>query len=393
MEKKTRNANGRGTIYKENDLWVVQISYKDEDGHVKRKKFKGKVKRLAHEKANAFLDDLNKGLSPTADKVTIGYWCEEWLNEFTKQRVRPRTWEKYKSCFDCYILPRFQTVLLKDLTARDVQRHFNKLLVDGRKDGKGVSSSTVRGTRRYFTMCIDAAIKQGLLIKNVVKDTEPPKLKKKDIIVLNESQIKMLINEACLIQNEFMQCIMPVILQLALHTGMRQGEIFGLKWEDIHLAENCLYIQHSLAYIVGVGSVLQEPKTKSSKRKILLMQADVNMLEDYAVWQKEQINLLCNQYKDQGLVFPNTFGNPLDTSNFVTRYFKPLLKPAGIDSNFTFHGLRHTHATLLLQQGVNPKVIQERLGHSCIAVTIDVYSHLLPDMQDKAIDALNQIFK
>jgi len=123
------------------------------------------------------------------------------------------------------------------------------------------------------------------------------------------------------------------------------------------------------------------------------MQADVNMLEDYAVWQKEQINLLCNQYKDQGLVFPNTFGNPLDTSNFVTRYFKPLLKPAGIDSNFTFHGLRHTHATLLLQQGVNPKVIQERLGHCNIGMTLDIYSHVLPDMQDKAIDALNQIFK
>lgn len=242
-------------------------------------------------------------------------------------------------------------------------------------------------------MCLDGVIKQGLLIKNVIKDTEPPKLKKKDIIVLNNTQIETLIEQTQLIENEFMKKVVPVVIQLAIHTGMRQGEVFGLKWEDVHLNESCIYIKRSLAHVVGVGNILQEPKTKSSKRKMLLMKADVEMLKKYKDWQSNEAVLLCNKYENHGLVFSNIFGNPLDTGNFVSRYFKPLLKPAGIDNSFTFHGLRHTHATLLLQQGVNPKVIQERLGHCNIGLTLDIYSHVLPDMQDKAVAALNQIFK
>lgn len=395
MSSGTRNINGKGTVYKEatRDLWVCQISYIDpETGKAKRKKFSGKLKKVAVGKGDEFLNSLSNGLLPTAGKVTTGEWVTQWLNEYCKQRVRPRTWEKYKSCFDCYIMPKFQDVLLKDLKGLDVQQHFNSLLIDGRVNGKGLSSSTVRGTRRYFTMCIDSAVKNGFLTKNVVKDTEPPKLKKKEIRILSEEQMDALIEQAKLISNEFMQRVVPVIIQLALHTGMRQGEVFGVKWDDIHLKEGCIYVQRSLAYIVGKGYILQDPKTKSSKRKILLMPDDVNMLETFKIWQDRYAALLCNKYINRGLVFSNTFGNPLDTGNFVSRYFKTLLEPAGIDKSFTFHGLRHTHATLLLQQGVNPKVIQERLGHCNIGMTLDIYSHILPDMQDTAVEALKIIF-
>jgi len=117
-----------------------------------------------------------------------------------------------------------------------------------------------------------------------------------------------------------------------------------------------------------------------------------SVLQAFKIWQDQYAVLLCNKYINRGLVFSNTFGNPLDTGNFVSRYFKTLLEPSGIDRSFTFHGLRHTHATLLLQQGVNPKVIQERLGHCNIGMTLDVYSHILPDMQDTAVEALKIIF-
>ncbi len=391
----TRNINGKGTVYKDvtRGLWICQTSYTDPNtGLPKRKKFSGKLKKVAVAKGDEFLKGLNNGLLPTAGKVTTGEWVTQWLNEYCKQRVRPRTWEKYKSCFNCYIMPEFKDILLKDLRGIDVQKHFNTLLVDGRVNGKGLSSSTVRGTRRYFTMCIDSAIKNGLLTKNVVKDTEPPKLKKKEICILSKEQIDALIGQAKLIKNEFMQKVVPAIIQLALHTGMRQGEVFGVKWEDIHLKVGCIYIQRSLAYIVGEGYISQDPKTKSSKRKIVLMPEDVEMLKEYKIWQDEYALMLCNKYINRGLVFSNTYGSPLDTGNFVSRYFKTLLGKAGIDDNFTFHGLRHTHATLLLQKGVNPKVIQERLGHSNIGTTLDIYSHVLPDMQDEAVNALNIIF-
>lgn len=392
----TRNVNGKGTVYKDmtRNLWICQISYTDpKDGMAKRKKFSGKLKKVAVVKGDDFIKGLNNGLLPSAAQVTIGEWITQWLNDYCKQRVRPRTWEKYKSCLECYVMTKFKDVLLKDLRGMDIQKHFNNLMLNGRVNGKGLSSSTVRGTRRYFTMCIDSAIKNGLLIKNVVKDTEPPKLIKKEIIILSNVQIAALIEQAKLIKNEFMQKIVPIVIQLALHTGMRQGEVFGLKWDDINFIDASIYVKRSLAYIVGQGYVLQNPKTKSSKRRILLMPEDIKMFIEYKKWQEQNAKMVCDKYVDNGLVFPNTFGNPLDTGNFVSRYFKPLLKPAGIDENFTFHGLRHTHATLLLQRGVNPKIIQERLGHSTIGMTLDVYSHVLPDMQDEAVEALNVIFK
>jgi integrase len=395
MSNGTRNINGKGTIYKDEtrNLWIYQVSYIDPDtGLSKRKKFSGKLKKVATAKGEDFLNNLNSGLLPKSTQITTGEWITQWLNDYCKQRVRPRTWEKYKSCLDCYVMPKYQDVLLKDLTSSDIQKHFNNLLANGRIDGKGLSSLTVRNTRRYLTMCLDRAIKDGLLVKNVVKDTEPPKFNKKDIIVLSTDQIDALMEQTKFISNKYMLKVVPTVILLTLHTGLRLGEVLGLKWEDIILKDACIYIKRSLAYVIGQGHILQEPKSKSSKRKILILPDDIDMLKEYKIWQEQHTGLLRNKYVDNGLVFANTFGNPLDIGNLVSRYFKPLLKPAGINENFTFHGLRHTHATLLLQQGVNPKVIQERLGHSNIGMTLDIYSHVLPDMQSEAVNALATIF-
>ena len=392
---KSRNINGKGTTYKDEarDSWVYQISYTDpETRELKRKKFSAKVKKVAVKKGDEFLSNLEKGLLPSSNEITVGQWVETWLTDYCKQRVRPRTWEKYKSSLECYVLAKFKNTFLRDLRSVDLQKHFNSLLENGRLDGKPLSSSTVRGVRRYFTMCLDSAVKHGMVLKNIARDTEPPKLTKKDIMVLNTEQIEKLLIAAKNIDNNYMQDVLPVVLKLALHTGMRQGEIFGLKWEDIDLAGNYIYIKRSLAYIVGKGYILQEPKTKTSRRKILLMRDDIVMLKEYKKWQEQHIDSVGDKYENASLVFANIYGKPIDTSNFTTRYLKPTLKMAGIDSSFTFHCFRHTHATILLKEKVNPKVIQERLGHSNISMTLDIYSHVLPDMQDEAIGALNNIF-
>lgn len=390
-----KRCNGEGTTYedKKRNLWICEHTYIDQEtGESKRKKLAAKTKKLAVAKGKEFIQGIENGLLPNASKITVGIWVERWLTDYAKPRVRPRTWEKYKSCLECYILPKLKNILLKDLKSPDIQRHFNNLLKNGRRDGKNLSSSTVRGTRRYFTMCLDGAIKAGLLTRNVVKQTDPPKLIKKEIAVLSTDQIETLMVHAKNVSNSYMQKVMPMIIQLAIHTGMRQGEIFGLQWNDIDVAGQCLYIQRSLAYIVGEGFVLQDPKTKSSRRKILLMSEDIIALQEYQAWQNSYQLGLGNKYKFQDLLFSNIFGGPLDTGNFVSRYFKPLLKDAGVNDGFTFHDLRHTHATLLLRQGVNPKIVQERLGHSTISITLDIYSHVLPDMQGAAVDALTKVF-
>ena len=373
-------------------IWIYQLRYTDADGNRGRKKFAAKTKREAMQKGKDFIDSLSRAANDD-EKLTVGNWIRNWLENYAKPNVRPRTYEKYSSTLKAYILPTFENVLLGELTAADLQKHLNRLLETGRADGTGLSSSTVRGTRRYLSMCIDDAVKSGLVSSNVVRLTKAPKLSKKEIAVLSKEEIARLIDTAKEIKNPFMSVVMPQIISLTVHTGMRQGEVFGLKWDDIDFEKSCLFIRRSLAHVIGKGAVFQAPKTKNSIRRILLMSEDVKNLHAYKKWQENYSEDLGDLFSGHNLVFTSPFGEPISPTNFSRRYFKPLLKKCNISSEFTFHGLRHTHATLLLRQGVNPKIVQERLGHSSIKVTMDTYSHVLPDMQRQAVDALQGIFQ
>ena len=388
-----RNA-GEGVIYQDKNrgLWIYQVSYKDSEGVRKRKKFAAKTKREAMEKGKTFLNEQNQGLDVSRQDVTVAEWIDECMENYVKPRIRPRTYEKYLSSIKNYILPKFGKFKLSELEASSLQKHFNSLLINGRADGKGLSPSTVRAARRYFAMCIDDAVREGLLLRNVIRLTKSPKLTRKEIVVLTKEEVTNLIETAKNIENNFMKIMMPEILSFTVRTGLRQGEVFGLKWEDIDFQNSCLFVKRSLAHVVGKGAVFQEPKTKNSRRRVLLMPEDVESLKKYRQWQKNYAEELGDKFSGHGLVFTSPFGEPISPTNFIRRYFKPLLKKCGISEDFTFHGLRHTHATLLLQQGVNPKIVQERLGHSSIKVTMDTYSHVLPDMQKQAVEALRELF-
>lgn len=389
-----RNA-GEGVIYqdKERGLWIYQVSYKDSEGMRKRKKFAAKTKHEAMEKGKDFLLQQGQGTDISKLDMTVEQWIDEWLPNYVKPRIRARTYEKYVSSFNNYILPQLKSIKLKDLTASNLQKHFNSLLINGRiKDGKGLSTSTVRAARRYFSMCMDDAVREGLVVRNVVKLTKSPKLLRREIVVLTRKQVSDLIKAAKQIDHNFMRVMMPEILSFTVHTGLRQGEVFGLKWEDVDFQNSCIFVKRSLAHVIGQGAVFQEPKTKNSRRRVLLLPEDIKNLRKYQEWQKHYADELGDKFSWHNLVFTSPFGEPISPTNFSRRYFKPLLEKCHIQKDFTFHGLRHTHATLLLQQGVNPKIVQERLGHSSVKVTMDTYSHVLPDMQKQAVDALQEIF-
>ena len=389
-----RNSGEGGFFHDiERDIWIYQIRYTDNEGNRKRKKFAAKTKREAMQKGQDFIAGIEQGFSDSDTKLTVGNWVRNWLENYAKPHVRPRTYEKYSSSLNKYILPKYENILLGDLKVADLQNHFNILLKSGRTDGTGLSSSTVRGTRRCFSMCVDDAVKLGLIQNNVVRLTKAPKLSKKEIVILSKDEVSRLIDEAKKINNSFMKIMMPEIISLTVHTGLRQGEVFGLKWGDIDFKNSCLFVRRSLAHVIGKGAVFQSPKTKNSIRRVLLMSDDIESLKKYQQWQENLAEELGDKFAGHGLVFTSPFGEPISPTNFIRRYFKPLLKKCGIHEEFTFHGLRHTHATLLLQQGVNPKIVQERLGHSSIKVTMDTYSHVLPDMQKQAVDALQGIFQ
>ena len=372
-----RRSAGEGAIYldKSRGLWIHQVTYKDKGGMRQRKKFSAKTKQEAMKKGKAFLSSRAQGKNDADNNMTVGQWVDTWLSCFAKPTIRPRTYEKYASSLNGYIRSDFENTLLKDLTVQAMQKHFNELLEHGRTDGKGLSTATVRSTRRYFCACLDEAVRENLIERNVVRSTKAPKLLKHEIVVIDRQEVEALVSKAREIEHPFMCMMVPEVISLTAHTGLRQGEVFGLKWEDIDFDNACLYIGRSLAYVVGRGPIFQEPKTKNSRRRVLLLPEDVCSLKRYQEWQRNYADELGDIYISQDLVFPNSIGKPVSTTNFIKRYFKPLIRACHINEGFTFHGLRHTHATLLLKQGVNPKIVQERLGHSSIKVTMDTYGN------------------
>lgn len=168
---------------------------------------------------------------------------------------------------------------------------------------------------------------------------------------------------------------------VAVHTGLRQGELLGLRWADVDLDAGTISVQRSL----DADGTFNPPKRDKSRRTVRLTAQAVEALRSHKAAQNEERLRLGSLWEDQGLVFPNTVGRPMDHNNLYHRGFKTLLKKADLDGQgFTFHSLRHTCATLLLSKNVNPKIVQEMLGHATISQTMDTYSHVLPGMQDAA---------
>ena len=401
-DKETRRGHGEGTarFNDERDRWEARFSYTDPlDGEVKRKMFTAESRPKALAKGREFIKGLEDGLLPEANKLILEVWIDRWLEDYAKQKVRIKSYEKYRSSLLYVKNSKLGKVALPKLRDPDLQAFFNQLLIDGGKekvkmvDGKeirekkGLSTSTVRGVRRYLTLCLDQAIKSGLLAKNPVKATTPPKLVKTEIRPLTVEQVESLTAVAKKAGE-----VPYIVILLALNTGMRLGELFGLMWSDIDMKKGTIHVQRSLVTSITKRKIFEEPKTAKSKRKIPIPQSALKDLQRYKKWQEWQQNLLGDKWNSTNLVVTNTTGGAYDTSNFTTRTFKKMLESAEIDRSFKFHDLRHTHASLLLLQGVHVKVVSERLGHSTITMTLDTYSHLLPGMQETAVNALDDLF-
>ena len=290
----------------------------------------------------------------------------------------------------------------------------------GGKKGTGLSSSTVKATRRYLSMCLEQAIKSDILHKNPVKQTKAIKLVKAEIQTITESQADSLTATAHLMAQKadqdyalraakaaekatktgiYTQVAMSNIVHhstymailLALATGMRLGEIFGLSWDAVDIEKGVIYVKRALV-TSRAGVNFEEPKTKASRRQIPLSADITAQLRKYKALQEWRKNILGDQWSALNLVITGEFGGVFNTSNFTSRYFKPLLKKINAPVNFKFHDLRHTHATLLLLKGIAVKVVSERLGHSTIAMTQDTYAHVLPEMQAEVVKVLDGVF-
>jgi integrase len=370
-----RRGNGEGSITRRKDgLYMARYTVQTPTGK-KRKALYGKTRQEVAEKLTRAMADRDGGLIFDADNMKVGEYLERWLVDSVLDTVRPTTYERYEQIVRIHIRPALGAMKLKNLAPVHVRGLYREKLQ------AGLSARTVQYIHVTLHKALKQAVQDGLIPRNTTEAVKPPQVRREEIRPLSAEQVKVLLETACGDRLE-------ALFVLAIHTGLRQGELLGLKWEDVDLEDGTLRVRRTLATAKG-GPVLMAPKTKSSRRSVKLTQGAMDALRSHLKGQLQEIDGAGSLWQENGLVFASEIGEFLDRRYLTSRRFKALLERAQLPE-IRFHDLRHTCATLLLSSNVNPKIVSEMLGHATIAITLDTYSHVLPNMRDQAAAAMEE---
>lgn len=311
-------------------------------------------------------------------KQTVAEHMAEWLAAI-RATVAPKTWESYRQLMSWYVIPRIGSVRLRNLTPADLNRLYDVLLRAGRTRGPGgLSRRTVRYVHAILHRALKDAVRWGKIARNVADLADPPKQRPVEKETWNLSQVRTFLEAT-------RDDRLHVAWLLMLATGMRRGEILGLRWQDVDLEGARLAVQQTLINI-DYEIRFSEPKTTRSRRQIALDRGTVEALQEHRERQEAEHRAWGPAWSDTGLAFTREDGTPLHPEHFKV-LFRRQVAASGLPP-ITLHGLRHSHATLALTAGVHPKIVSERLGHSSVALTMDVYSHVVDGMQAAAADTI-----
>lgn len=380
-----KKANGEGSIYliktgKNKGLYGASITL--ENG--KRRYFYEKKRQDVYEKMQAALREKQLGTLVDASQQTVEQYLQQWLEHSAKDHIRPRIYERYEQYVRLHLIPLLGKIKLQALSPQHIQTWKSKKLKEG------LSPTTVRTVHIVLHKALSDAVKLGLLMRNVSEMVSPPRKARQEMRVLSAGQARQFLDASVGQPDE-------ALFTMALATGMRRGELLGLKWQDISFQEGVLRVRRTLSRVPtvmgeGAGMLVEsEPKTSQSRRTIILPGFAIEALQRQSQLQAEWKQNAGAAWEEHGYVFTTPLGRYIHPNTLYAR-FKVLLKKAGLP-DIRFHDLRHSVATLLLSSGVHPKVVQEILGHSQISMTMDIYSHVLPAMHQDAMSKLNQAFK
>jgi len=373
MAKRGQN---EGSIIKLKDgSWRAYMNLGYQGGKRKRKYFRGKTRAEVQEKLTAALRNRQMGMPATNDRISCGQYLERWLNDSVKPSVRPRTFKSYSQLVRLHIEPDLGRIRLAKLTPQDVQELMNRKLKEG------LSPRTVQYIHAVIRRALVQARKWQLVHQNVAKLVDPPRAKRPDVVPLTPEQTRAFLEAA---KGERLEALYTVAVAL----GLRRSEALGLRWEDIDFEAETLRVRFSLQRIDGKLQLV-EPKSSKSKRAIAMPSVIVRALKEHRKRQLEEKMLAGPDWQETSFVFTSTIGTPLEPDN-IGRWFKPLLNKAGLP-DIRFHDLRHTAASLLLVQGVQPRVVMETLGHSQISLTMNTYSHVMPVLMREAAEQMDAI--
>jgi integrase len=372
-----KRGNGEGSISRrKNGRWIAQYAVYTAEGR-KRKTLYGRTRQEVATKLARALSDREGGLTFDANNMKLDDYLRLWLADSVRDSVRPATYEGYARQVRNHLTPTLGPIKLRILTAA----HLRGLYRD--KLDSGLSPRTVQYIHVTIHKALKQALNDGLVPRNVAEAVKPPQVRREEIEPLTLEQTKRLVEFAS-------EDRLETLYVLAVTAGLRQGELLGLKWEDVDLDHGVLRVKRTLSGNTDGKPIFGAPKTAKGRRSVKLTTKAAEVLNKHRERQIEERKQLVNLWRDCDLVFPTRVGTPISRHNLVTRSFKPLLVRAGLP-DIRFHDLRHTCATLMLVVGTNPKVVQELLGHANVSITLDTYSHLLPNMQDEAVERLDDL--
>jgi integrase len=373
--------------------FVVDVG-RDADGRRRQHRRSGYGSRKEAERAlreTLAATDQGRYVTPS-DQSLADFLTDDWLPTTRPPRVRPNTYRDRELIVHRYINPRIGRVGLQQLTPRHLSDLYTALLEHGRIRGHGgLSPKTVRGVHLVLSKALKEAMRWGLIERNPAELVDPPSLRlvtarrRRAMRVWDSSQLRIFL--AHVDSHRFY----PFWLTAAT-TGMRRSELLGLRWADIDLAAAALVVNATLVPGTDGKPLFEElQKTRAGHRTVSLDAVTVDALRTELERQEHDRRLGERWHNDHGFVFVWDDGRHLNP-DWVWHEFVRLADEAGLP-RIRFHDLRHTHATLLLRAGVNPRVVSERLGHSSVAFTLDTYAHVLPGMQAAAADTFARLLR
>jgi integrase len=371
MSKK--RGNGEGSITKRRDRrWMARYTVHTVKGP-KRKHIYGRTRQEVAEKLSKAVSDRVGGLVFDGDHETLEAYLQRWIDEVLRGTVKQSTLENYAYIARLHIIPELGRVRLKALKSRDVRRLYREKLE------AGLSPRTVQIIHTVLRKAMQQAVRDDVLPRNVCDAVTAPRQTKKEMQPLTPEQAKRLLENVH-------EDRLRALYILAVTAGLREGELLGLRWEDVDLERKLLQVRRQLTRTRD-GLSFTAPK-RGKARVVRLTDLAIAALKAHREAQNEERAKAGSLWEEMSLVFTSTIGTPVDVGNLTYRSFRPLLKSADLP-RIRFHDLRHTCATLLLSKGTHPKIVQEMLGHANISMTMDTYSHVLPDMQEKAVSAMD----
>jgi integrase len=371
-----RRGHGEGHIRKrsDRDAWEGQLSL----GDGTLKSVYGKTRQEVQQKLARMRHDLERGLPLADERQTVKRYLESWL-ETIEPTLGEGTWHRHGEYVALHIIPEVGAVKLAQLTPQRVQQLYAAKLAEG------LSPTTVHHLHETLHKALAAAVRLGLVARNVTELVDVPRMARHEMTPLSREETQRLLAAAAAEGDR-----LEALWVLAVSTGMRRGELLGLRWRDVDLEHATLHVRANLQRSRKTGEwVWKEPKTRKSRRQIALSEQAVEALRAQRRRQHEERLLVGPAWEDHDLVFANAVGGPLDAAG-VYHHFLRLCQRHKLP-RVRVHDLRHTCATLLLSARVNPKVVSEMLGHSSVAVTLDIYSHCIPDMQSDAAAVMGQL--